>query len=65
MAVQPEAPETPEVAEVVEESLPPQLSPQASVDHKMKELEAKGAADLSTGQRIGARLMAMAELRNR
>lgn len=57
--------EAPEATEAPKESAVPQLSPKATVEEKMKEIEAKGHADLSTGQRFGAKLIAMAELRNK
>lgn len=64
-AVVAEAPEATEATEAPKESAVPQLSPKATVEEKMKEIEAKGHADLSTGQRFGAKLIAMAELRNK
>lgn len=65
VAEAPKVSESPKVSEAPRESATPQLSPKATVDDKMKEIEARGHADLSTGQRFGAKLIAMAELRNR
>lgn len=56
----------PEVAPApVVESAPAELTPENTLEKKMAEIAKEGKADLNSGQRIGARLMAAAALRNR
>lgn len=58
----------PEVAPApapVVESAPAELTPEDTLEKKMAEIAKEGKADLNSGQRIGARLMAAAALRNR
>jgi hypothetical protein len=69
-AAEAKIPEKPPLAVVeTQEELPvteakiPDSDPNMTLQKKIQEVEQRGEADLSTGQRIGARLIAMSEMR--
>ena len=63
----PEAPEAPEAIETpgVQTPVTPKLRPEDTAEGKTKEVAARDNLDLNSGQRFGAKLIALAEMNRR